>query len=70
MDEWSKGLLSKIDWYGDTYFNYLQMSQFMSEWDELAERVETSEEQNLVARVNDLANRCIKDRDVLRFIGD
>ena len=39
----SDSLLARIDWYGDTYFNYLQMRQFLCEWDELANRAQTPE---------------------------
>lgn len=27
----SDGVLAKIDWYGDTYFNYLQIKQFLED---------------------------------------
>jgi len=30
-DEDSDSLLSKVDWYGDTQFNYLQMKKFLEE---------------------------------------
>jgi len=66
----SESLLSKIDWYGDTYFNYLQMKKFLGEWDQLAKHAETSEQRTLIVCIRDLAIRCQKDRDVLRFIGD
>jgi hypothetical protein len=69
-DEDSHQLLAKIDWYGDTYFNYLQMKNFLGEWDVLARNAETSEERTLVDEVRHLAIRCQKDRDILRFIGD
>jgi hypothetical protein len=69
-DEESESLVAKIDWYGDTYFNYLQMKRFLVEWDWLATRARTPEEQALIAAVRNLAVRCQKDRDILRFIGD
>ena len=68
--EGSESMLSKIDWYGDTYFNYLQMKRFLAEWDELAKRVRTEEQQTLVSSIRKFAVRCQTDRDVLRFIGD
>jgi|SRR5882762_8446645 len=43
-DETSERVLAKIDWYGDTYFNYLQIERFLEEWDELEQRAESSEE--------------------------
>jgi hypothetical protein len=69
-DEESASVLSKIDWYGDTYFNYLQLVLFMREWDQLRQRAETSEDHELIDGVMNLAVRCRKDRMLLRFIGD
>jgi hypothetical protein len=69
-DEESASLLAKIDWYGDTYFNYLQVRRFLEEWDELVQRAQTSEERELVEGVKRLARRCRQDRNLLRFIGD
>ena len=69
-DEGSSQLLAKIDWYGDTYFNYLQMKDFLGEWDQLAQSAKTLEERTLVDEVRRLAVRCQKDREILRFIGD
>ncbi|MGH9684130.1 MAG: hypothetical protein ACRD4S_11040 [Candidatus Acidiferrales bacterium] len=69
-DEESDSVLSKIDWYGDTYFNYLQMKRFLKEWDQLAERAKTPEEQALMTAVRTLAFHCQNDRDILRFVGD
>jgi hypothetical protein len=69
-DEESAFLLAKIDWYGDTYFNYLQLRRFLEEWDELGQRAQTSEENDLVEGVKRLARRCQQDRSLLRFIGD
>jgi len=69
-DEESASLLAKIDWYGDTYFNYLQMRRFLGEWDQLEQRAQTPEENELVEGVRRLAERCQQDRSLLRFIGD
>jgi hypothetical protein len=69
-DEESDSLLSKIDWYGGTYFNYLQMRRFLAEWEELAMRTQTPEERVLVASIRSLAIRCQSDRSILKFIGD
>ena len=71
-DDESESLLSKIDWYGDTYFNHIQMKRFLAEWQKLEHLAQTPEELTLVAAVRDLAVRCQKDEGlvVLRFIGD
>jgi hypothetical protein len=57
-DEDSDQLLAKVDWYGDTYFNYLQMKRFLREWDEMGKRARTTEEQTLIAVVRKFAVRC------------
>ena len=69
-DEASESVLAKIDWYGDTYFNYLQAKRFLEEWDQLKQHAESSEEKTLIASVRQLAVRCQNDRALLRFIGD
>jgi hypothetical protein len=69
-DEASESVLAKIDWYGDTYFNYLQAKRFLEEWDQLKQRAESLEEKTLIVSVRQLAVRCQNDRDLLRFIGD
>jgi hypothetical protein len=62
--------LAAIDWYGDTYFNYLQIGQFLKEWDEMAKGARLPEEKALIAEVRELAVRCESERELLRFIGD
>lgn len=69
-DEDSDNLLTKIDWYGDTFFNYLQMKRFLAEWEPLAVRATTAEEQEFLASIQRLAIRCQQDRGILKFIGD
>ena len=69
-DEASESVLAKIDWYGDTYFNYLQAKRFLEEWDQLKQPAESSEEKTLIVSVRQLAVRCQNDRTLLRFIGD
>jgi hypothetical protein len=69
-DEDSVTLLTKIDWYDDTYFNYLQMKIFLKEWDKLAKEVRTPEEPNLIEAIRLLAVRCQSERLLLGFIGD
>ena len=69
-DEASESLLAKIDWYGDTCFNYLQAKRFLEEWDRLKQHAESSEEKTLIVSVRQLAVRCQNDRALLRFTGD
>ncbi len=69
-DERNISVLSKIDWYGDTYFNYLQLPGFLAEWEVLAPRTTTAEERALIDAVRRLAQRCLEKRYLLRFIGD
>ena len=69
-NEASDSVLAKIDWYGDTYFNYLQIKGFLEEWDQLEQRAESSEEKALIVALRRLAVRCQNDRALLRFIGD
>jgi hypothetical protein len=69
-DEASDSVLAKIDWYGDTYFNYLQINRFLEEWDQMQQRAETPEENELIDEVRRLANRCREEHGLLRFIGD
>src|SRR5690349_965846 len=63
-------VLAKIDWYGDTYFNYLQIKGLLEEWDQLAQIAENPEERALIDVVRRLAVRCQKDRGLLQFVGD
>jgi hypothetical protein len=69
-DEESPELLARIDWFGDTYFNYLQMKNFLDEWDRLGGSARSPEEETLLEQVRRLAVRCQIDREILRFIGD
>lgn len=69
-EEESPSMLTKVDWYGDTYFNYLQVKRFLEEWGQLQQRAETPEEKELVDGVRRLATQCKKDRTLLRFVGD
>jgi hypothetical protein len=69
-DEESGSMLTKIDWYGDTYFNYLQIKRFLAEWDQLQQRTDSPEENELVVGVRRMATQCMEDRALLRFIGD
>jgi hypothetical protein len=63
--------LRYIDWYGDTVFNRLQIRPFLSEWDSLTESARTSDENALLARIRELALRCLQEPHLyLRFCGD
>jgi len=67
----SDSMLAWIDWYGTTMFNHLQMKRFISEWDQLATRVRTDEERDLLSKIRSLALRCQKEEtSYLKFIGD
>ena len=63
-------VLAKIDWYGDTYFNYLQIKGLLEEWDQLAQIAEKPEQSALIEGVRRLAVQAQKHRGLLRFIGD
>ena len=67
-NELSDSTLAKIDWYGDTCFNYLQIARFLAEWDQMDAK--TVEEKELIHGVRNLARRCREERGLLRFIGD
>jgi len=69
-DEASDSVLAKIDWYGDTYFNYLQIARFLAELDQIRRLAETPEENELIDEIRHLANRCRDERGLLGFIGD
>ncbi len=61
-------LLHYLDPYGDTYFNHVQMSDFLGDWDSL--RPEAAERQQWTV-VRDMAVRCQNEPHLyLRFIGD
>jgi len=70
MSEGTQSILAKVDWYGDTYFNYLQIRQFLEEWNVLTRSALTEEEKKLVENIKRLALTCQSDRGMLRFIGD
>lgn len=61
-------LLHYVDRYGDTYFNRVQMADFLTDWDKL----EPTGDQRLQWKlVRDMAVRCLDEPHLyLRFIGD
>ena len=70
MNEESRSLLTKVDWYGDSYFNYLQMNQFLREWSELSTPELKANEKALLEEVKKFALSAQRNRGILRFVGD
>ena len=65
------GILSGIDWYGDTTFNGQQMTQFIPAWQEILARASTEEDKALLLSIEALAQRCASGTHLyLKFIGD
>jgi hypothetical protein len=64
-------MLSSLDPYGDTIFNGLQMRRFRPEWTRIASNAKSSEEQELVFRIERMAERCESGVHLyLKFISD
>jgi hypothetical protein len=65
--------LSRIDWYGDTVFNYLQAPLLLAEWRTLesGDLERDAETKRVVHGVQRLAERLAEERHIyLRFYGD
>ena len=63
--------ISMIDWYGDTVFNYLQMEQFLREWDTLKPPTDEAEAWRVLRGIRELAVRVRGQRHAyLKFYGD
>jgi hypothetical protein len=60
-------LLGYLDPYGDTYFNQVQMTDFLADWDNLRP---TDEQKAQWQLVREMAIRCQGHHLYLRFIGD
>jgi len=61
----------EIDWYGDTVFNHLQMTRFLSQWKLLANHSKTPEEAKIVEDVRALATECESAVHLyIKFVGD
>ena len=61
-------LLRYVDRYGDTFFNRMQMDDFLTDWDNLRP---TSTQVEEWKHVRELAMRCKNEPHLyLRFIGD
>lgn len=69
-DDEKYAMLGHIDWYGDTTFNYLQVTSFLREWRTLANKAQ-GEERVLVERIEQMAERLLEMRHLyLTFCGD
>jgi hypothetical protein len=63
--------LNLIDPFGDTTFNRLQMTPFLSEWSRLYQPSLTNPEKQLLAKIQVMAERCRAEYHVyLKFYGD
>lgn len=70
-DDASFTCLRFIDLYGDTVFNRLQMGTFLAEWKRIVNLARTSEEKELLNRIENLARRCQNEPHLyLKFYGD
>lgn len=64
-------LVRYIDLYGDTYFNALQMKDFLDDWMEAKPLAASSEDESFWHEVNELAQECErKPHRYLKFVGD
>jgi hypothetical protein len=63
--------LSRIDWYGDTVFNYLQAPQLLAEWETLETKEGDAETGRVLDGVRKLAELLRDERHTyLKFYGD
>ena len=63
--------LNRIDWYGDTTFNYLQAPQLLAEWEALTTEERDGEAERVLNGIRKLAERLREERHVyLKFYGD
>jgi hypothetical protein len=64
-------MLGSIDPYADTVFNGLQMSWFLSELANVSAKAQTTEESELVSKIESMAKRARDETHLyLKFIGD
>jgi hypothetical protein len=67
----SHPLLGGIDPYGDTIFNGIQIRRFLLEWQAVSSNAVTTEERELVSKIEELAVRCRDQVHLyIRFVGD
>jgi hypothetical protein len=70
-DDHSYVLVNYIDWYGNTFFNSLQMPRFLDEWARLREAATAEGAADLHEKVAAMAARCAEDVHLyLKFQGD
>lgn len=70
-DDPLRPMLASIDSYGDTIFNRMQMPRFLSEWSEISANAQSSEERELMLKIEALARRVQNEVHLyLKFIGD
>lgn len=63
--------LSRVDWYGDTIFNYLQAPRLLLEWQTLESAKRDPETERVLEGIRKLAERLREERHVyLKFYGD
>jgi hypothetical protein len=71
LDDPKYQCLNRIDWYGDTIFNYLQAPQLLAEWETLEGKERDPEASRVFEGVRGLAKRLREERHVyLKFYGD
>jgi hypothetical protein len=71
IDDESHPLLGGIDPYGDTVFNGIQIRRFLLEWEAVSSNAVTTEERELVSKIEQLALRCRDEVHLyIRFVGD
>jgi hypothetical protein len=64
-------LLRYVDEYGDTYFNKLQMADFLADWDAAEALIGSSEDASLWREVRRLASECQERTHLyLKLVGD
>jgi len=64
-------LLKDVDWYGDTIFNRLQMTRFISEWRMLRNLAVAYGAEAIHTKIEGMASRCAQEVHVyLKFQGD
>ena len=69
-DEGSR-VVRYIDPFGDTYFNRVQMPDFLADWEERYPRAGPNEDEGCWLEVKALAEECIRQPHLyLRFVGD
>ena len=71
IDDESHPLLGGIDPYGDTVFNGIQIRRFLLEWEAVSSNAVTTEERELVSKIEQLALRCRDEVHLyIKFVGD